>query len=132
MPLTKGMLQDFGHVQGRLDVMVDDSAVAFTCHKEFSSKRCQHVIKKQLLCRDAHDAKDGAIGACNMTSTWTETNFANILTKSLPARQHRLFCQQWKHDDGQDEPDARKMREELCEAVEVHRRAKCAATNDEC
>ena len=68
MPLTKGMLQDFGHVQGRLDVMVDDSAVAFTCHKEFSSKRCQHVIKKQLLCRDAHDAKDGAIEACNMTS----------------------------------------------------------------
>ena len=43
------------------------------------------------------------------------------------------------HDDGQDEPDARKMREELCEAVEAHRRvkhaerrAKCAATNAKC
>ena len=41
MPLMKGTLQDFGHVQGRTDVMVDDSAVVFMCHKEFSSKRCQ-------------------------------------------------------------------------------------------
>jgi hypothetical protein len=132
IPLIKGILQDFGHVQGRTDVMVDNSAVVFICHKEFSSKRCQYVIKKQLLCRDAHNAKDGAIEACNITSIWTETNFADILTKSLPARQHRLFCQQWMHDDGQDEPDAKKIREELCEAVEAYRRVKYAERRAKC
>ena len=36
------------------------------------------------------------------------------------------------HDDGQDEPDAKKIREELCEAVEAYRRVKYAERRAKC
>ena len=76
--------------------------MCFVCHKKFSAKRCQYVLKKQLLCRDAHHAPEGALEACEIKDIWTDMNPADLGTKALGPKQFLSHVYTWMHDDEQD------------------------------
>ena len=59
IPTIKGVLNDMGRKQGRTKLFVDNAAVVFICQKKFSTKKCQYVMKKQMLCREAHHREEG-------------------------------------------------------------------------
>ena len=132
VPVVKGILGDFGHVQGRTKTFIDNAAVVFVCHKRFSAKRCQYVLKKQLLCREAHHAPDGALEACEIESTWTDSNPADLGTKALGPKQFLSHVYTWMHDDKQDTAETKAERERFCEAVETYRRARYAQRKAKC
>jgi len=124
--VVKGTLGDFGQAQGRTKTFIDNAAVCFVCHKKFSAKRCQHVSKKQLLCRDAHHAPEGALEACEIKDMWTDMNPADLGTKALGPKQFSSHAHTWMHDDEQDMAENKAERKKLCDAVETCRRARHA------
>ena len=92
--VMKKMLKQFGRHQGRTKIYIDNAACAFTCVKEFATKRCGHITRKTFMAERHTTQKRMTIG---LSKHWTSQQNVTRLTSGqnhvrVRVLVHRLAC----------------------------------------